>query len=157
MKDKEKENFEASDEYCGECGCGVDCDDPLHHESEDLEFHNVNENSMMHLVLDDDTELECMVLGFFEVDESEYIALLPVDEKEAEAGVLLYEYVELEDEAFDLLSIEDDEEFENVSEAFSELFSEEDIEQYETHYHEHKDDSAQHESYYDLDEVIEEE
>ena len=26
MDNKNKETFEYNDEYCGECGCGVDCD-----------------------------------------------------------------------------------------------------------------------------------
>ncbi len=147
MKKNEEENFEYNDEFCDECGCGVDCDDPMHHAEEDLEFHNVNEESIMHLVLEDDTELECLVLGYFEVDESEYVALLPVDEKQAEAGVLLYGYVELEEDEFDLLSIDDDKEFENVTEAFYELFSEEELQEYETHYHEHKDKFVEHENY----------
>lgn len=147
MDKKEVKNFEYNDEYCGECGCGVDCDDPMHHQREDLEFHNVNEESVMHLVLDDDTELDCMVLGFFEVEDYEYIALLPVDEEKAEAGVLLYEYVELDDEAFDLLSIQDDDEFESVSEAFYNLFSEEEVHQYETHFHEHEDKFVEYEDY----------
>lgn len=133
MMDKEKEVFEASDEYCGECGCGVDCDDPLHHPSEDLHLQDADEDLIMHLVLEDDSELECIVLGFFELGDSEYIALLPVDEKKADAGVLLYEFVELEDEAFDLLSIEDDQEFEAVSEAFAELFTEEDLTRLSSH------------------------
>ncbi len=140
MMDKEKEVFEASDEYCGECGCGVDCDDPLHHAREDLDFENLDADLIMHLVLEDDSELECMVLGFFEVDESEYIALLPVDEEKADSGVLLYEYVELEDESFDLLSIEDDTEFELVSDAFAELFTEEDLTRISTHEHEDHDE-----------------
>ncbi len=149
--DKEKEVFEASDEYCGECGCGVDCDDPLHHAREDLDFENLDEDLIMHLVLEDDSELECMVLGFFEVDESEYIALLPVDEEKADAGVLLYEYVELEDEAFDLLSIEDDTEFELVSDAFAELFTEEDLTGLISPENEDKDEFVEHENYDKLD------
>ncbi|HHV38249.1 MAG TPA: DUF1292 domain-containing protein [Tepidimicrobium sp.] len=78
--------------------------------------------STIHLTLEDDTELECHVLGFFEVDEDEYIALVPVDEKQ----VLLYGYEE-HDEQFQLINIEDDEEFNIVSEAFEELFTEEDF------------------------------
>lgn len=147
MSKKEEKNFEYNDEFCGECGCGVDCEDPMHHNREDLEFHNVNEDAIMHLVLEDDTELECMVLGFFQIDEDEYVALLPVDEKQAEAGVLLYEYIELEDEAFDLLSIEDEEEFQNATEAFYELFSEEEIHEHETHFHEHQSKFVKYENY----------
>ena len=80
------------------------------HEHEDMD--------VIYLTLDDDTELECGVLGIFEVEDKEYIALLPIDDEE----VLLYEYKELEDEEFDLLPIAE-EEFETISEAFYALYS----------------------------------
>lgn len=85
------------------------------HEHEDMD--------VIYLTLDDDTELECAVLGIFEVEDKEYIALLPIDDEE----VLLYEYKELEDEEFDLLPIEE-EDFELVSEAFNALYSDDDEE-----------------------------
>lgn len=78
--------------------------------------------STIHLTLEDDTELECHVLGFFEVDEDEYIALVPV----AGDQVLLYGYEEGNGQ-FQLTNIEDDQEFNIVSEAFGELFTEEDL------------------------------
>ncbi|NLC04686.1 MAG: DUF1292 domain-containing protein, partial [Tissierellia bacterium] len=65
--------------------------------------------------------------GIFEVEDKEYIALLPLEEEE----VLLYEYVELEDEEFDLLPIEDEDEFDLISEAFYALYSDEDLEEIE--------------------------
>lgn len=81
--------------------------------------HDHDEMDIIYLTLEDDSELECEVLGIFEVEEKSYIALLPVGEEE----VLLYGYKELEDEEFDLESIEDEEEFDVVSEAFYALFS----------------------------------
>lgn len=99
------------DEHCEDCGCG--------HDHEEME--------VMYLTLDDDTELECEVLGIFEVEDKEYIALLPLEEEE----VLLYEYVELEDEEFDLLPIEDEKEFELISEAFTALYSDDEYEDLE--------------------------
>ncbi|HZK33181.1 MAG TPA: DUF1292 domain-containing protein [Tissierellaceae bacterium] len=134
MNKKVKKNFEYNDEYCDECGCGVECEDPLEHEVEDLEFHNVNKESIMHLTLEDDREIDALVLGYFEVDEKEYVALLP----EQEEDVLVYEYIELENEAFDLKYIEDQEEFDNVSEAFYTLFSDEEIGEIEVHLTEEK-------------------
>lgn len=145
-KNKEKENLENHDEHCGDCGCGVDCDDHNHHESEDHEFHDVDEDTLIHLVLDDDTELECVVMGIFDVEETEYIALLPTDEEAAEAGVLLYKYVELDNEEFDLESIDEDEEFEKVSEVFYEIFQESEM-------HEHDEDEfVEYGTYDDLEE-----
>ncbi|NMB27799.1 MAG: DUF1292 domain-containing protein [Tissierellia bacterium] len=92
-----------------ECDCG--CQDDM---------------DVIYLTLDDDTELECNVIGTFEVDDYEYIALVPVDDDQ----VLLYRYEE-DEEGFDLINIEDDEEFEIVSEAFYTLFVEEDLDFYE--------------------------
>lgn len=83
--------------------------------------HDHEEIDVIYLTLDDDSELECEVLGVFEVEDKEYIALLPIGEEE----VLLYEYKELEDDEFDLGAIADDE-FELVSEAFYALFSDDD-------------------------------
>lgn len=72
------------------------------------------------LTLDDDTEVECGVLGVFGVDSKEYIALLPITDD----TVLLYEYKEIGDDV-ELGLIEEDEEFEKVSKAFYELYGEE--------------------------------
>jgi uncharacterized protein YrzB (UPF0473 family) len=75
------------------------------------------------LTLEDDTELECAVMGIFEVEDKEYIALLPLTEDENDE-VLLYQYVEDEEnDEFELLLIEDEEEFDSVAEAFYTLFS----------------------------------
>ena len=62
------------------------------------------------------------MLLVFEVDDYEYIALVPVDDDQ----VLLYRYEEYED-GIDLINIEDDEELDIVSEAFYTLFVEDDI------------------------------
>ena len=75
----------------------------------------------MTIVTDEDEELKCSVLGIFDVDDNEYIALLPVGEDE----VLLYRYEEKDDEGdFELLNIETDEEFAKVEDAFFDLFEE---------------------------------
>lgn len=98
------------------CGCGCDHDHDEDCLNEELET--------MTLTLDDDTELECVVLGVFEVEDiegKEYIALLPQDEE----TVLIYEYKEHENDEVELLSIEDDNEFEKVSSAFDAIFNEE--------------------------------
>lgn len=77
------------------------------------------ELDIIYLTLEDDTELECEVLGIFEVEDYEYIALLPLEERE----IYIYRYVE-DGNDFELINIEDDEEFELVSEAFELLFGE---------------------------------
>ena len=74
------------------------------------------------LTLDDDSTLECVVLNIFEAGDKEYIALLPMEGPAAEDGeVYLYRYTEDADGKPDLENIEDDDEFELVSDAFDEL------------------------------------
>lgn len=71
------------------------------------------------LTLEDDSQMECLVLTTLTVDNKEYIALLPLDEEEEEDGtVFLYQYVQNGEEDIDLINIEDDDEFEKVSDAF---------------------------------------
>lgn len=91
------------------CGCGHDHD----HDSEE---------AIVTLTLDDGTTIECVVLTIFPAGDFEYIALLPTHEDENEEGeVYLYRYSELEDGEIELLNIDDDDEYELVSDAFDEL------------------------------------
>ena len=84
-----------------------------------------DDEMMVTLTLDDGSELECVVLMIFPAGEQEYIALLPTEGIDAEEGeVYLYRYMEDEDGNPDLKNIEDDEEYEIVSDAFDELLDE---------------------------------
>lgn len=99
-------------EKCG-CGCGHDRE----HEEDVMDLET------MFLTLDDDTEMECGILGVFEVEGlegKEYIALLPLEDE----TVLLYEYKEVGDE-IELNVIEDDDEFDKVSNAFYDMYEDE--------------------------------
>ena len=81
-----------------------------------------DEEMTVTLTLDDGTELECVVLTIFEAGEKEYIALLPLDGREAEDGeVYLYRYVEDINGNPDLENIDSDEEYEIVADSFDEL------------------------------------
>ena len=71
------------------------------------------------LTLSDGTELECEVLGSFDLDGYDYIALTP----EGDDEVLIYRYRK-EGDQISLEEIESDDEFEAVSEAFDEMFCE---------------------------------
>lgn len=82
------------------------------------------------LTLDDGKELECVVLTIFPAGDKEYIALLPMEEEEAEDGeVYLYRYTEDEDGQPNLENIEDDEEYEIVADAFDELLDEQEYDE----------------------------
>ncbi|MDL2311204.1 DUF1292 domain-containing protein [Peptostreptococcaceae bacterium OttesenSCG-928-C18] len=109
MSDKHDLNCEH--EHGDDCNCGHD------HEGE---------IDTITLTLDDDSELECGVLGVFDVptQKRDYIALITLEDDQ----VLLYRYKEDEkdEDAFELGSIESDEEFEEVSSVFHEIFVDED-------------------------------
>lgn len=81
------------------------------------------------LTLDDDSELLCDVIATFPAKvngkEQMYIALLPTDAGE-DAEIYLYRFFE-DGEDIDLQNIEEDEEFEIVSDAFDELLDEEEF------------------------------
>jgi uncharacterized protein YrzB (UPF0473 family) len=79
------------------------------------------EEQFITLEFDDGEEVECEVLGVFDVDGKEYIALLPDDGSD---DVYLYGYREADDD-FELIDIEDDAEFEAVSKEFERLTAEE--------------------------------
>lgn len=77
-----------------------------------------DEDQTIDLVLDDGTTMTCDVIGIFEVDDTEYIALA---EPESD-NVLIYIYQEIGDEV-NLKNIEDEDEYQEISEAFMELFN----------------------------------
>ena len=78
------------------CGCGCGCEEEM--EAELLVFEN-----------EDGKEETFEVIGVFEVEEKEYIALQSQEDGE-----------------FEVEEIEDDEEFEKVSDAFDALVEEDD-------------------------------
>jgi len=93
----------------------------------DMEFKNDFEDEepiVLNLVLDDGEEVACEVIGIFEVEGNEYIALVPAEDER----VLIYKYAELANDEIDLQNIEDDVEFAKVTDAFWEAFGDEDFE-----------------------------
>ena len=73
------------------------------------------------LEFEDGKEIECELMGVFEVEGKEYIALLPNDGSE---DIYLYGYREVNEDEFEMLDIEDDGEFEKVAAEFDRLMSE---------------------------------
>lgn len=106
------------EEHHDECCC---------HDNHDHDCGCNHHHDTITLTLENDTTLECNVLGVFEVEDKEYIALLP-DEQE---NVLLYQYTSSDDEDVELTNIEDDDEFELVSKTFMTLIQEEESEEEE--------------------------
>lgn len=73
------------------------------------------------LTLDNNEEVECGIISIFDVEDKQYIALLPLEGADADDGeVYLYRYTEKDGQP-ELDNIQTDEEFEIVSEAFDEV------------------------------------
>lgn len=86
------------------------------------------EDMRVTLSLDDGADVECAILTIFDVNEQDYIALLPLDEngEENEDGeVYIYRYFEDADGNPSLENIQDDDEYEAVADRFDELLDEE--------------------------------
>ena len=95
------------------CSCGCDCDS-AETENDDADF--------ITLEFDDGEEIECEIMGIFEMDGKEYIALVPNDDTD---DVYIYGYSEISEEEFELIDIEDDEEVAKVVEECDKLTVEE--------------------------------
>ena len=66
------------------------------------------EEDIITLEFDDDTAVECYIMGVFEVNGKEYIALEPDD---GTGDTYIYGYKSISDDEFELVEIEDDDEF----------------------------------------------
>ncbi|MBQ1421427.1 MAG: DUF1292 domain-containing protein [Firmicutes bacterium] len=78
------------------------------------------ENEIITLEFDDDQEIECEIMGVFDCDGKEYIALIPHDDSD---DVYLYGYKEVGDDEFELIDIEDDAEFDKVVKEFDAIMA----------------------------------
>lgn len=101
MADKEKVAAEG-------CDNGCNCAD--------------DEADFLTLEFDDGEEIECEIMGVFEFEGKEYIALIPDDGSD---DVYIYGYKEVTEEEFELVDIEDDTEFKRVVDEFEKLTAEE--------------------------------
>ena len=93
----------------------------------DSEF---KDRDTMTLDLDDGGKLECIVLNVFPVNNREYIALLPMNDEghvEEDAQIFLYRFEELGDDEVNLETIEDDDDFDLVSDYFDEMLDEQEF------------------------------
>lgn len=82
------------------------------------------EAQIITLTMEDGTEVPCLVLTIVEVEDQDYIALLPIDEEmleSDESNGFIFRYSEDEDGCPILGEIEDDEEFEMVGSVLDEI------------------------------------
>ena len=80
------------------------------------------EADVITLAFDDGMEVECEIMGVFDYNGKEYIALIPDDGTD---DVYIYGYKEVGDDEFELIDIEDDGEFEAVVAEFDKIMMEE--------------------------------
>ena len=96
--------------------------------AEKNQINNLEDDDMfVTLDLDDGSSVECQILTIFEADGRDYIALLPLDENgdaNEDGEVFIYRYSEDAEGNPSLENIEDDDEYEVVSDRFDELLDE---------------------------------
>jgi len=73
------------------------------------------------LQFDDGVEEECEIMGVFEAEGKEYIALAPDNGTD---DVYIYGYKEVDDDSFEIIDIENDEEFEKAVAEFDAIMAE---------------------------------
>lgn len=84
--------------------------------TEKKETYGYADEDIMTLEFDDGVEEECGILGVFDALGKEYIALNPLGTED----VYIYGYKEFDDE-YELIDIEDEEEFKKVIAEFEKL------------------------------------
>lgn len=82
----------------------------------------IEETDVITLEFDDGAEVECEIMGVFDFNGKEYIALIPDDGTD---DVYIYGYKEVGDDEFELVDIESDEEFEAAVAEFDKIMAEE--------------------------------
>ncbi len=98
-------------------------------ENQVFPIDNEDDDVVVTLNLDDGSEVTCEIITIFDVDDQDYIVLIPLDangEPNEEGEVYIYRYFEdPETGAPSLDNIETDEEYEAVSKKFDEIMDEE--------------------------------
>ena len=105
-------NNEVKEETGGCCG-------EHDHDNDHDHDHDEEEAPMLHLELEDGTEMPCFVLEILDIEETSYIALLP----EGEDTFMIYQYSE-EGEEVNLSNIEGDDEYLRIANIFEAHFDE---------------------------------
>lgn len=90
--------------------------------AQDKKTPEIEEADFITLEFDDGVEVECEIMGVFDFEGKEYIALIPNDNTD---DVYIYGYKEVGEDEFELIDIEDDAEFEKVVAEFDKIMEEE--------------------------------
>lgn len=78
------------------------------------------ETNVITLEFDDGTEQECVIIGVFDYNGKDYIALDPED---GTGDAYIYGYREVGDDEFELMDIEDEAEFEAAAKEFDSIIN----------------------------------
>lgn len=81
-----------------------------------------DDSDFITLEFDDGVEVQCEIMGVFDFEDKEYIALIPDDGSD---DVFIYGYREVGDDEFELVDILDDNEFDRVVAEFDKIVAEE--------------------------------
>ena len=81
----------------------------------------IDEKDIITLEFDNGDEVECEIMGVFDFNGKEYIALIPDDGTD---DVYIYGYKEVGEDEFELIDIEDYAEFEAVVAEFDSIMDE---------------------------------
>ncbi len=92
-------------------------------EVEVTEEEDDEEPEIITLEFEDDTKVDCEVMGIFDYEDKDYIALIPDDGTD---DVYIYGYQDYDDGSFELEDIEDDEKFAKVAAEFESIMADED-------------------------------
>lgn len=112
---KNENEFMGKSQQTNPSGCSGNCDG----------CSSCDDQMTVTLELDNGETCECAILTILEVGEQNYIVLLPQNPTAEEEGeVYIYRYIQDANGNPDLANIEDDDEFEVVSEAFDEWLDE---------------------------------
>lgn len=84
------------------------------------------EPEIITLEFDDGAMMNCENMGVFDCGDKDYIALIPLDGTD---DVYLYRYQEYDDGSYDILDIDDDDEFKKVAAEFEAIMAENDEEE----------------------------
>ena len=90
--------------------------------AQDKKAPEIEEADFITLEFDDGVEVECEIMGVFDFEGKEYIALIPNDDTD---DVYIYGYKEIGEDEFELVDIKDDAEFEKVVAEFDKIMEEE--------------------------------
>lgn len=80
-----------------------------------------DEADIITLEFDDGAEIECEIMGIFDYDGKDYIALIPLDDTD---DVYIYGYQEVGEDEFEIVDIIEDELFEKVVAEFETIMAE---------------------------------